>query len=153
LGSGGRIIFGGAKPVPVDPFNLRDGQKDLALVSLAGPLTNAILAIFAALLIHLIFPNHSFSDITNGSFLGFFLGKVVQLNLLLAVFNLIPIPPLDGSKVFAILLPSREAATYMAMGNFGMLIIFFLLFFPIGGFSLMNFIYSIMNFILSLLGF
>jgi Zn-dependent protease len=153
IGSGGRIIFGGAKPVPVDPFNLRDGQKDLALVSVAGPLTNVILAVIGALLIHIIFPHHSFNTIYTSSFLGFFLGEVVQLNLLLAVFNLIPIPPLDGSKVFALILPKREAAAFMSMGNIGMLILFFLLFFPIAGFSLMNVVYNIMNICLSLLGF
>src|SRR5690349_14308799 len=51
------IIFGGAKPVPVDPFNLRDGRKDLAIVSLAGPLTNIILALIAAILLHFFYPH------------------------------------------------------------------------------------------------
>src|SRR5581483_8841836 len=87
------VIIGGAKPVPVDEFNLRDGKKDLALVSLVGPLTNIGIAIVASLVFHLILQ-------TNGSgFVGFLVYEIVWLNLLLAVFNLVPIPPLDGSKV------------------------------------------------------
>src|SRR6266851_1531790 len=60
FGSGGRFIFGGAKPVPVDPFNLRDGRRDLAIVSLAGPLTNLLLAILGSIVIHIVFPGHGF---------------------------------------------------------------------------------------------
>ena len=153
FGSGGQFIFGGAKPVPVDPFNLHDGKKDLALVSLAGPLTNVLLAIVGSLLIHLFFPGQGFTEDLYGNFFGTILAEIVQLNLLLAFFNLIPIPPLDGSKVFAMLLPDREAATYMGMGNVGMLILIVLLFFPIGGFSLMGLVYHLINLGLSLLGF
>lgn len=153
FGSGGQFIFGGAKPVPVDPFNLHDGKKDLALVSLAGPLTNVLLAIVGSLLIHLFFPGQGFTEVLYGNFFGTILAEIVQLNLLLAFFNLIPIPPLDGSKVFAMLLPDREAATYMGMGNVGMLILIVLLFFPIGGFSLMGLVYHLINLGLSLLGF
>jgi len=152
FGSGGRFIFGGAKPVPVDPFNLRDGYKDLALVSLAGPLTNILLAIFGSLLIHLFFPGQGFFEVQANGLLGPILAEIVQLNLLLAVFNLVPIPPLDGSKVFAMLLPAREAAAYMSMGNVGMLILIVLLFFPIGGFSLMNVVSNLINIAISLLG-
>lgn len=147
------IIFGGAKPVPVDPFNLKDGRKDLALVSLVGPLTNLLLAIFASLLIHLLFPGLEFNQVLNSGILGYFLGQIVFLNLLLAIFNLVPIPPLDGSKVFSLFLPPKTAATYMSMGSIGMLILMLLLFFPIGGFSLMDTIYSLVIFSLSLLGF
>lgn len=147
------IIFGGAKPVPVDPFNLRDGRKDLALVSLVGPITNLLLAISASLLIHVIFPGFGFSQVLSSGILGYFLGQIVFLNLLLAIFNLVPIPPLDGSKVFSLLLPPKQAAIYMSMGNIGMLIVMLLLFFPIAGFSLMDTVYSLVVFSLSLLGF
>lgn len=153
IATGGRFIFGGAKPVPVDPFNLHDGRKDLALVSLVGPLTNIILAIAGSLLIHLIFPGASFIEAFRKGILGFILGTIVQWNLLLAIFNLVPIPPLDGSKVFSLLLPPKAAASFMALGNIGMLILILLLFFPIGGFSLMNVVYSLISFSLSLLGF
>jgi Zn-dependent protease len=143
------IIFGGAKPVPVDPFNLKDGRKDLALVSLAGPLTNLLLAVFAGILIHIIFP----AGFNSGDLLGFTLVTIVELNLLLAIFNLLPIPPLDGSKIFSLLLPPKQAAAFMSIGPMGMLILMFLLFFPIGGFSLMNLVTTLKAFCLSLLGF
>lgn len=152
IATGGRFIFGGAKPVPVDPFNLRDGHKDLALVSLVGPLTNLLLAILASIIIHLLFPGLFFAQVQNSGIVGFILATIVQWNLVLAIFNLVPIPPLDGSKVFSLLLPPRQAAAYMSLGSTGMIILMLLLFFPIGGFSLLNVVYSLVNFSLSLLG-
>lgn len=146
--SGSPVIFGGAKPVPVDPFNLKEGKKDLALVSLAGPLTNILLAVISSLIVHLISQPSSLVL----SFTNIFFTAVVNYNLLLAIFNLIPIPPLDGSKVFALILPEKEAEAYLSMGQFGMIILLFLLFFPIAGFSLDMFIFTIFNFARSLLG-
>ncbi len=151
--SGSPVIFGGAKPVPVDPFNLRDGRKDLALVSLVGPLTNISLAIIASLLLHLFFPGSSFAEAYTSNILGTTLGSIVMINLALAIFNLVPIPPLDGSKVFSLLLPPKMAESYMALGSIGMLILMALLFFPIAGFSLMDIIGNLMRACLSLLGF
>jgi Zn-dependent protease len=151
--SGSPIIFGGAKPVPVDPFNLRDGRKDLSLVSLAGPLTNILLAIIASVLIHVFYPGFGFFDVMRNDIFGSFLTAIVRINLFLAVFNLVPIPPLDGSKVFSLLLPPKQAAAYMSLGSMGMIILMLLLFFPIGGFSLMDTVYSLVVFSLSLLGF
>lgn len=146
--SGSHLIFGGAKPVPVDPFNLKDGKKDMALVSLAGPLTNILLAIGAALLIKGLgfIPSNLFTSIIDA-----ILHIVVQLNLYLAIFNLLPIPPLDGSKVFALILPDREAAAYLSLGNIGIFILFALLSFPIGGFYLPNLINQLFQFALNLL--
>jgi Zn-dependent protease len=157
FGSSGTLIFGGAKPVPVDPFNFREPKKDMALVSLAGPGTNVILAITAAVLVKmLIFIAPYFGA---SPFLTIvvipaytFLVLVVRINLLLAIFNLIPIPPLDGSKIFALILPDREAAVYLSIGTFGILIIFFLLSFPIGGLSLGSLISNLLAFSLHLLG-
>lgn len=152
--TGGRFIFGGAKPVPVDPFNLRDGYKDLALVSVAGPLTNVLLAIIGSLFIHLLFPGLSFFGVEATGIGGYVLTRIVEWNLLLAIFNLVPIPPLDGSKIFALLLPERTATSYLSIGQtFGMFILLFLLFFPIGGFSLMGIVSAIIDFSLRLLGF
>ncbi len=140
--SGSPIIIGAAKPVPVDPFNLRDGRKDMALVSLAGPLTNILIAIAASFIIKLnILP----------STLYFLLSSIVQLNLLLAIFNLLPIPPLDGSKVFSLVLPEKLADAFLSLGSIGFLLVFFLLLFPFGGFSLMQFIGSLLSFSQSLL--
>jgi len=147
--SGSSVIFGGAKPVPIDLFNLKDGRKDLALASLAGPLTNIILAVIAALLIHTIV----LFEIGTNEIVIYILSVILKLNLLLAIFNLIPIPPLDGSKVFAMILPKKEAAVYLSMGSFGIFIIFMLLMFPLGPFSLMNIIGNLLNFGLSILGF
>lgn len=155
LGSAGSFIFGGAKPVPVDPFNLRDGLKDLALVSVAGPFTNILLAIVASLVTHAIFPGASFYEVSTNGFLGFFLTTVIKWNLLLAILNMLPIPPLDGSKLFALLLPERVAAQYLAIGNggLGLLILVALFYFPIGGFSLSNVLLSLITAALGLLGF
>lgn len=148
--SGSPVIFGAAKPVPVDPFNLRDGRKDIALVSLAGPATNFLIAAIAALLIRLL------GVVSIGAeteiLVGWFLLIVVRLNLLLGIFNLIPIPPLDGSKIFALLLPEKEAAAYLSIGMVGIFILFFLLLFPIGGFSLGGFIFNLLIFAEGLLG-
>jgi len=150
--SGSPVIFGGAKPVPVDPFNLKEGRKDIALVSLAGPLTNILLAIIGSSFIHILYPQMSLAAVERTGILGFCLSMTVILNLLLAVFNLMPIPPLDGSKVFAFLLPKKEAAAYLSLESIGMYIIFLLLFFPIGPFSLMGLVQSLLTFSLSLLG-
>lgn len=120
------VIFGGAKPVPVDPFNLREGRKDIALVSLAGPLTNLVLAILATIGIHLLSKSSGSTPLT---LLEFFLLTVVQINVSLAIFNLLPIPPLDGSKIAALLLPERMASQYLTIGRFGMMLIFFFLLF------------------------
>lgn len=134
--------FGGAKPVPVDPFNLRDGRKDMALVAIAGPLTNVGIALIAALLYKLFGPG-AIADLFS---------LIATLNLLLAIFNLIPIPPLDGSKAFALFLPEREANQYLGFGNIGLILLYILLISPFGSFSLSRFIYSILSFGLSLLG-
>jgi Zn-dependent protease len=149
--SNGTVILGGAKPVPVDPFNLRDGRKDLALVSLAGPLTNILIAIVGSLAIHIFYPHSSLFSAQNSLF-GFLLLNIVYLNLMLGIFNLLPIPPLDGSKIFALLLPEGIANIYMSFQSIGFLILIFLLFFPIGGFSLMGFISTLLSFSEKLLG-
>lgn len=148
--SGSPVIFGAAKPVPVDQFNLKDGRKDIALVSLAGPATNLLIAAIGALAIHGLFLIPI--DPNTGIFIYKILFIIVHLNLLLAIFNLIPIPPLDGSKIFALILPEREANTYLALGSIGIFILFFLLMFPIGGFSLGSLIFNLLTFSEKLLG-
>lgn len=145
--SGSPVIFGGAKPVPVDPYNLRDGRKDLALVSLAGPMTNVALAVIAAGLIHAL----SFVSFSSG-ILTLILSIIVQYNILLAIFNLLPIPPLDGSKIFSLVLPDREAAAYLSIGQIGIFILFLFLAFPIAGFSLETIITNLYQIALRLLG-
>lgn len=152
--SGAPVIFGGAKPVPVDPFNLRDGIKDLAIVSVAGPLTNFLLAVVGSLIIHVFYPGAGFGEVASSGITGFILSQIVLLNLLLAIFNLLPIPPLDGSKLFAALLPKKDAAAFLSIGQrFGMFILIFLLFFPIGPFSLIDLVGRLIEYALKVLGF
>ena len=146
--SGSPIVFGAAKPVPVDPFNLKDGRKDLAIVSIAGPLTNILIAIIFSLFIKLIY-------IFSITFLVLILPiliVVVQINLLLAIFNLLPIPPLDGSKVFSLLLPEKTARAYLSLESIGFFILIMLLLIPIGGFSLGEFIFNLLTTSMRLLG-
>lgn len=152
LMSGSPIVFGAAKPVPVDEFNLKEGRKDVALVALAGPLTNILLAIAGSLLFRTFitfFPLALNAEVF--SLLTTLFLKIIQINLLLAIFNLLPIPPLDGSKVFSLLLPEEHARSYLALGSIGMFILFFLLLFPIGGFSLGHLIGSLLAFSQNLL--
>ena len=159
------VIFGGAKPVPVDPFNLKEGRKDRALVSRAGPMTNLVIAIVASL-IFAILPTRANLEFTVFSilqgtfimsnpldFIPYFLGIAVYLNLLLAIFNLVPIPPLDGSKIIAMILPEKYAQAYMSLSSIGFFLIFFLLMFPIGNFSLGDIIFSLIASFLQLLSF
>src|SRR3989338_1781842 len=127
--SGSPVIFGAAKPVPIDPFNLKEGRKDIALVALSGPLTNIILSI-----VHWLFLT------------------IAHLNLLLAIFNLLPIPPLDGSKVFSLLLPKELANAYLSLSSIGFIIILFLLIFNAGPFSLGSIIGNLLSFSEKLLG-
>lgn len=144
--SGSPVIFGAAKPVPVDPFNLRDGRRDLSLVALAGPMTNVLIALTGAAVLH-IMPLIYFNELVY-----FLILQIVRLNLLLAIFNLIPIPPLDGSKIFSLLLSEKQAASYLSIGSMGIFILFFLLLFPIGGFSLGGAIFNLLEFSMRLLG-
>lgn len=137
------VIFGAAKPVPVDPFNLKEGRKDMAIVSLAGPLTNVLLAVVAAGIIRVL-------NIYLSSYLLSlipFLSLIVKLNLLLAIFNLLPIPPLDGSKIFALILPEKDANAYLSLSSIGFFLIFFLLLFTNFG----SFIFNLLNYAQNLL--
>lgn len=144
--SGSPIIFGAAKPVPVDPFNLREGRKDLALVALAGPLTNILLAIVASLFLKLLTSLPADAIALQAGIFYPLLSLVIIYNILLAVINLLPIPPLDGSKVFSFLLPEKEAAIYLSLSSFGIVILLFVILFS------GQFIFDIVRFFSSILG-
>lgn len=118
---GSPIIFGAAKPVPVNFFNLRDPKRDMALVSLAGPGANFALAIIFAIPIRF--------GLIDTATLGYdVLLQAVLLNLVLGIFNLIPIPPLDGSKIFASFFPERLMYNILAMERFGFILIILFLY-------------------------
>ncbi len=98
----GGLMFGWAKPVPFNPYNLKAGQWGPALVAVAGPVSNILIAIFFGLIIR-------FSDILslqNEAILSLS-AMIVLLNIVLAIFNLIPVPPLDGSKILFTLIPYK----------------------------------------------
>ena len=140
--------FGWGKPVPFDPFNLKNPRRDAALISFAGPASNFILAIFLSLIIHL---GHLVIGPT-AYLLEQILTPFVFLSVALGIFNLVPIHPLDGGKVLIGLLTQRIAYQWDAfLQRFGFFIIL-LLIFPIFGFSpLFAIIFPIINAILSLL--
>lgn len=117
----GLLLFGWAKPVPVNPNNLRGGRKGNLRVAAAGPLSNIFLAfVFSALLHGLVRFDTGNSAISS---LMQILGTGVYLNLMLAFFNLVPIHPLDGSQVLAGLLPLKYLDTYDRLNRYGFLIL------------------------------
>jgi Zn-dependent protease len=118
------VGFGWAKPVMVNPHNFKDVKKDMALVSLAGPITNFILAFVGCFVFVALF---RFMPGFIMSYIPYMVGIVfIQINIVLGVFNLLPIPPLDGSKFFGYLLPDRYYYQYIGLGNMGMIIVFML---------------------------
>ena len=123
--------FGWAKPVPVDPRYFRKPKQGMALTALAGPVSNLLLALLLLLCSCLIYDFAPYSDLWNLVF-GFLLDTAV-LSIGLGVFNLVPIPPLDGSKVLAAFLPDRAYFQLMRYERYGMLLLIFLSFQGVGG--------------------
>lgn len=114
------FVFGWAKPVPVNFSNLRHYKRDMVIVGIAGPASNILIAIIGTIVIRLM----SIPAWTVG---GLVLEFIVIINLLLAVFNLVPVPPLDGSRVVSGLLPKEYAAYYNKLEPFGIFILIGLL--------------------------
>jgi len=139
---GSPILFGAAKPVPVNPIYFRDPKKDMAITALAGPLTNIVIALVAAALLRIV---------PDTGIVGTVLFGFVTFNILLTILNLIPIPPLDGSKVIAAILPDSLAASFLSIERYGIFILFALLFAG-GPYSLGAFMSRLLQYSLQLLG-
>jgi Zn-dependent protease len=120
FGSGGAMIFGGAKPVPVNTRNLRRYPRDWILVSIAGVATNLAIAATLALILH---AGVRLAPAVFGGVLGEILFRAAITNLVLTVFNLIPIPPLDGSRAFRFLLKGEARAFYDSLERYGLIIL------------------------------
>src|SRR5262245_10937462 len=131
VSSGGRIILGGAKPVPVNPRNYRNFKRGDIIVSLAGVFVNLLLALAAVVLFVLLGLTARALPAVEAFFgiLQAMMFMAVRLNLLLLAFNLIPIPPLDGSHVMKYLLPPSLSLRYQQFGRYGILLLVLLLYF------------------------
>ncbi len=126
--SGAGVMFGWAKPVPVYLHNLSNPKRDNALIAAAGPASNLLQALFAAFLMRTLSfaPNFVYPLIEPFTT---FCAASIFINIILAIFNLIPIPPLDGGSVLAGFLPDEAAEKLMSLRSYGMLIIVLLFFF------------------------
>lgn len=137
--------FGWGKPVQIDPYNLRHPRRDELLISLAGPVSNLILASILALSIRIIPQN----DISLAIIVS-----TIQFNIILAVFNLLPIPPLDGSKILINALPQNKSHEWeQALRQYGPIILLVAVFLRLpGGQSIISLVISpVISFILRIL--
>jgi len=129
------INFGWARPVPVNPHYFKNPRKGMLWVALAGPVTNLAVAVISALLTKVVIVLASFFPATMVLAVLYPIQKMlfasVWINLVLCVFNFIPIPPLDGSRVLAGILPAHLARSYQSIERYGFLILVLLMFTPV----------------------
>lgn len=141
--TGSPILFGWAKPVPINPLNFSNLRKGELFVSTAGILANFSLAIMAAVIFHILNSLPQNFPALLGSLLRF----TVLINLVLGVFNLFPIPPLDGSKILLSQLPLNLARSYQKLEPYGIFILLILMMVPFGQSSLLQ---AILGFLVGL---
>lgn len=142
------IGFGWGKPVPFDPFNLRNPKKDAAIISFAGAFSNLLMAFTSSLVLQMI---ANLPLLGLNLFLTEILKTFIYFNVILAVFNLLPVHPLDGFKVVAGLLPQKLYRDWMELERYGMIILLFLIFPFYGTAPIARIISPIVNLILSFL--
>jgi Zn-dependent protease len=151
------VHFGWGKPVQFDPFNLRQPKRDSAIISLAGPFSNFFFASISAILVHILLALR-LTLLTNPVIgaavyiLIALLEPLIILNVMLGVFNLVPIHPLDGFKIVEGILPDEYARQWHELEPYGMLFLLFLIL-PIfnGSSAISNVISPVINFVLSIL--
>lgn len=135
----GQFVFGAAKPVPINYWALKNPKRDMIWIGLAGPLSNIAAAALASQFLKML------PDIT---ILSILLKNFIIINVVLGLFNLIPIPPLDGSRIVMGILPSGLATIYAGLEPFGFIII--MIFIALGLFNLI--VWPIVNLIIAVLG-
>jgi len=145
------VGFGWAKPVQVNPFHFRiDRQKGMMIVGLAGPLMNLFIALLAGfgynMLGNIVLP-------VLGVKLGVFFSYLIWFNVMLAIFNLLPLPPLDGSKVLMGILPKRSLGTFHTLEVYGPIILLVLLIFGFVGAIIRPIILSVIGLIVKITSF